>query len=112
MHAFGPSAHAFDPSLRERKKIIIIINVLPVIRIERISPARIHMPRWHHLKGLYDRTGPMAREDIDPRILALCDEVTAKRARALIDYLIEHGECSTEDLNDLGHDHPPRVAGA
>lgn len=53
----------------------------------------------------------MAREDIDPRILALCDKVTAKRARALIDYLIEHGECSTEDLNDLGYDHPPRVAG-
>lgn len=53
----------------------------------------------------------MAREDIDPRILALCDKVTAKRARALIDYLIEHGECSTEDLNDAGYDHPPRVAG-
>jgi hypothetical protein len=53
----------------------------------------------------------MAREDIDPRILALCDKVTAKRARALIDYLIEHGECSTEDLNEMGYDHPPRVAG-
>lgn len=53
----------------------------------------------------------MTRENIDPRILALCDKVTAKRARALIDYLIEHGECSTEDLNDLGYDHPPRVAG-
>ena len=52
----------------------------------------------------------MAREDIDPRILALCDKVTAKRARALIDFLIEHGECSTEDLNELGYDHPPRVA--
>ncbi len=34
--------------------------------------------------------------------------MTAKRPRALIDYLIEHGECSTEDLNDLGYDHPPR----
>jgi hypothetical protein len=48
---------------------------------------------------------------IDPRILALCEKVTAKRARALIDYLIEHGECSTEDLNEMGYDHPPRVAG-
>ena len=53
----------------------------------------------------------MARQDVDPRILALCDKVTAKRPRALIDYLIEHGECSTEDLNELGYDHPPRVAG-
>ncbi len=53
----------------------------------------------------------MARENVDPQILALCDKVTAKRARALIDYFIEHGECSTEDLNDLGYDHPPRVAG-
>lgn len=53
----------------------------------------------------------MARHDVDPRILALCDKVSAKRARALIDYLIEHGECSTEDLNELGYDHPPRVAG-
>lgn len=53
----------------------------------------------------------MARQDIDPRILALCDKVTAKRPRALIDFLIEHGECSTEELNELGYDHPPRVAG-
>ncbi len=64
-----------------------------------------------HLKGLCDRIGAMVREDIDPRILALCEKVTAKRARALIDYLLEHGECSTEDLNDMGYDHPPRVAG-
>jgi len=51
----------------------------------------------------------MAVQNIDPRILALCEKVTAKRARALIDYLLEHGECSTEDLNDMGYDHPPRV---
>lgn len=53
----------------------------------------------------------MTNQVVDPRILALCDKVTAKRARALIDYLLEHGECSTEDLNDMGYDHPPRVAG-
>lgn len=53
----------------------------------------------------------MASQNVDPRILALCAKVTAKRPRALIDYLLEHGACSTEDLNDMGYDHPPRVAG-
>ncbi|KIC38520.1 hypothetical protein RA27_18920 [Ruegeria sp. ANG-R] len=53
----------------------------------------------------------MPNQNVDPRILALCEKVTAKRARALIDYLLEYGECSTEDLNELGYDHPPRVAG-
>lgn len=53
----------------------------------------------------------MSNQPVDPRIRALCEKVTAKRARALIDYLLEHGECSTEDLNEMGYDHPPRVAG-
>ena len=53
----------------------------------------------------------MANQQVDPRILALCEKVTAKRARALIDFLLQHGECSTEDLNEMGYDHPPRVAG-
>ena len=57
--------------------------------------------------GLCARTGRMTREDIDPYILALSDKVTTKRARTLIDYLIEHGECSTENLNDLGYDTRP-----
>lgn len=53
----------------------------------------------------------MATPPIDKRILALCEQVTAKRPRALIDFLLKHGECSTEDLNEMGYDHPPRVAG-
>ena len=53
----------------------------------------------------------MTNKQVDPRILALCEKVTAKRARALIDFLLKHGECSTEELNDMGYDHPPRVAG-
>lgn len=53
----------------------------------------------------------MSNQAVDPRILALAAKVTAKRPRALIDYLLQHGECSTEDLNEMGYDHPPRVAG-
>ena len=53
----------------------------------------------------------MTNQVVAPRILALCEKVTAKRARALIDYLLEHGACLTADLNDMGYDHPPRVAG-
>ncbi|MDO5758433.1 MAG: hypothetical protein Q4P24_13210 [Rhodobacterales bacterium] len=49
----------------------------------------------------------MTREDIDPYILALSDKVITKRARALIDYLIEHGEYTTENLNDLSYDTRP-----
>jgi len=50
------------------------------------------------------------REDIDPRILALCDRITAKRARTAIDHIIRHGSVTTEELQDLyGYDHPPRA---
>ena len=52
----------------------------------------------------------MPKPDIDPRILALCDKVTAKRARTVIEHIIEHGAVTTEDLQSLyGYDHPPRA---
>lgn len=52
----------------------------------------------------------MPRSDIDPRILALCDKVTAKRPRTVIDHIIEHGAVTTEELQALyGYDHPPRA---
>lgn len=52
----------------------------------------------------------MPNQDIDPRILALCEKVTAKRPRTVIDHLIEHGSVSTEDMQTLyGYDHPPRA---
>ena len=49
---------------------------------------------------------------IDPRILALCEKVTAKRPRTVIDHIIEHGSVTTEELQSLyGYDHPPRAVG-
>jgi hypothetical protein len=48
--------------------------------------------------------------DIDPRILDLCNKVTAKRARAVIDHILKHGGVSTDELQDLGYTHPPRAA--
>ena len=49
-------------------------------------------------------------DDVDPRILALCDLVTAKRARTVIDHILQHGQVTTEELRDVyGYDHPPRA---
>ncbi len=53
----------------------------------------------------------MAQKNVDPRILALCEKVTKKRARTVIDHILEHGHITTEDLQDrYGYDHPPRAA--
>lgn len=52
----------------------------------------------------------MSTRNIDPRILALCDEVKAKRPRTVIDHIIEHGSVTTEELQSIhGYDHPPRA---
>lgn len=53
----------------------------------------------------------MPTHEIDPRILALCEKVTAKRPRTVIDHILQHGHITTEDLQTLyGYDHPPRAA--
>jgi hypothetical protein len=53
----------------------------------------------------------MPKPKVDPRILALCEKVTAKRARTVIDHIIKHGHVTTEELQQLyGYDHPPRAA--
>jgi len=52
----------------------------------------------------------MPSRNIDPRILALCEKVSAKRPRTVIDHIIEHGSITTEELQGLyGYDHPPRA---
>ena len=52
----------------------------------------------------------MPNRDIDPRILALCEKVTAKRPRTVIDHIIAHGSVTTEELQSIyGYDHPPRA---
>jgi len=53
----------------------------------------------------------MTKPSIDPRILKLCEQVTAKRPRTAIDHILKHGSVSTEELQALGYDHPPRVIG-
>jgi hypothetical protein len=47
----------------------------------------------------------------DPIILELCAKVEAKRAKTVIDHLLEYGSITTEELSDrYGYDHPPRAA--
>ena len=49
--------------------------------------------------------------EIHPSILALCEQVSAKRARTVINHILQHGQITTEELRDLyGYDHPPRAA--
>lgn len=38
------------------------------------------------------------------------DSVTNKRARCVIDTILDKGYCSTEDLKDAGYEHAPRAA--
>ncbi len=50
-------------------------------------------------------------DEIDPRIRDLCEQVTAKRPRTVIDHILKHGQVTTAELRDLyGYDHPPRAA--
>lgn len=47
---------------------------------------------------------------LDEAMLALCRRVDAKRARTVIDHILEHGIITNEELSDLyGYDHPPRA---
>lgn len=49
-------------------------------------------------------------KSIDPRILAICEKVTGKRPRTVIDHILKHGFITTEELKDTyGYDHPPRA---
>ena len=53
----------------------------------------------------------MADQDVDPRIRALCDEITAKRPRTMVDHMLRHGQITTDELRTLyGYSHPPRAA--
>jgi len=48
---------------------------------------------------------------VDSKILELCEKVTAKRPRTVIDHLLKHGQITTEELQNVyGYDHPPRAA--
>lgn len=48
--------------------------------------------------------------DISPELLMLCEKITAKRARTVIDHILQHGYITSEDLSGFyGYDHPPRA---
>lgn len=48
---------------------------------------------------------------VDPRIVEAAKQITAKRAKTVIDHILKHGFITTEDLkNTYGYDHPPRAA--
>jgi hypothetical protein len=50
------------------------------------------------------------RKNIPPQLLALCESVTAKRARTVIAHILKHGVITNEDLSETyGYDHPPRA---
>lgn len=52
---------------------------------------------------------------IDPKIKALASKIIAdgknKRAIIVLKAMLEHGSITTDDLNDLGYNHPPRAVG-
>ena len=46
-----------------------------------------------------------------PSFLKLIENVQQKRARTVLDHILEHGHVTTEELKDLyGYNHPPRAA--
>jgi len=47
---------------------------------------------------------------LDPRLQSAIASVTAKRPRQVIDHILEHGQVTTEDLSNMGYEHPPRAA--
>ncbi len=52
---------------------------------------------------------------VDPRILALAEKVIAegksKRAIAVLKVLLDKGTISTDELQEMGYNHPPRAVG-
>ena len=53
----------------------------------------------------------MDKKNVDPRILALCEKVTRKRPRVVIEHILAHGYVTTEELLEkYGYDHAPRAA--
>lgn len=52
----------------------------------------------------------MRRSDLPADFLEVLDSVTSKRARFVIDTILEKGSCTTEDLKNGGYEHAPRAA--
>lgn len=52
----------------------------------------------------------MKKEDLPIDFLDLLEKVNNKRARFVIDTILQKGFCTTEDLKDAGYEHAPRAA--
>lgn len=52
----------------------------------------------------------MAEEELSNEILEYLHSITNKRAKIVIDRILEHGFITTEELKEIGYDHPPRAA--
>jgi len=51
------------------------------------------------------------REEIPPDLLRQIEAVSAKRARTVLDHILEHGSITTDELKEqYGYNHPPRAA--
>lgn len=53
----------------------------------------------------------MKRKDLPEEFIRICEAVTAKRPRTVIDHILKHGYVTTEEIRDIyGYNHPPRAA--
>lgn len=53
----------------------------------------------------------MPKQQYPKEFLALCNSVTAKRPKTVINHILEHGQITTEELKNVyGYNHPPRAA--
>ena len=52
----------------------------------------------------------MTGQNYPPEFLKRLKSVTAKRPRVVIDHILTHGSITTEELQRLGYNHPPRAA--
>ncbi|WP_044290750.1 hypothetical protein [Rivularia sp. PCC 7116] len=50
-------------------------------------------------------------QELPDEFIRLCKSVTAKRPKAVIEHILQHGYITTEDLKETyGYNHPPRAA--
>ncbi len=53
----------------------------------------------------------MSKDMFPPEIIKLLESISNKRARIVIQHILEHGSVTTEELEkQYGYDHPPRAA--
>ena len=50
------------------------------------------------------------KQKLPKKFLAQLNAVTAKRPKTVIQYILDHGYVTTEDLKNLGYEHAPRAA--